>query len=617
MATRLKSLERRLQDRARSSASFGYSQQRSAKHIGWSVRRFARGLTAADDLAAKLIARGAPEAEARRLAAEVTAIPAATARAASLTTRLPSISQISGAAKEAIIAALRFTPIGLGLEAVFAICNRLNIAIGVGLSGVAGVVEGFGAGGGIVFGPGRTVGLWGTAGVVMGEIADAQGGATLIVVAGGMSNFNGTSYTVGGLVGEGLGLSGHLMLNTSGQPIGIIAEIGLTGGLPINVIGGIWQTQSFTTTMGLARPFQAAVPATVDGPTAAREVINFFYPGRAPATISEDHMRLAAALLHTAFERQRVLNRLPAVPGSRPSPTWLISQAVQILWREMSGPSGFTEAVRASTALHWRTTFEEIENGLPPTALGLGSSQFGHGLSHASSTPVIHQRSTAFDARETAIETLDGVPVHYDRLDPPNGYGSRGVARRFECTQRLKDAIEACMADLFRNWTRGRPTIILSAGTIGDGENQHGQGLAFDLDGFWWTDSNWTADQYPANRPFYNGLNAHLFMHFPQVLSYHYRGHRDHFHVDFVGTMDFRPGSQAQAFFVQSALRYIYGIDIGNTGPESDGVDGDYGRTSRAAASRALETIGHPGKALTDAGMWAAFVADVRRRGLA
>ncbi len=120
--------------------------------------------------------------------------------------------------------------------------------------------------------------------------------------------------------------------------------------------------------------FQATVPSPdsdADPRETARDILCFFYPGRTFPNITDDHVRLAARMFYAALEKQRMLNRLPANPSTRPGPSWLARQAIQILWREIRGVTGFTEMTRNTVALQWRTTLEEIENGLPPTALGV------------------------------------------------------------------------------------------------------------------------------------------------------------------------------------------------------------------------------------------------------
>ena len=144
-------------------------------------------------------------------------------------------------------------------------------------------------------------------------------------------------------------------------------------------------------------------------------------------------------------------------------------------------------------------------------------------------------------ANEASFKKLVDVPVNYDRLPAPFGYGSKGKNRTFSCRHKLKITLEKCFKELFELWGRDKPSIILTAGTIGDGANAHGQGFAFDLDGFYWGEQKFMMINYPADREFYLGINAHLFLHFSQVLSYHYPNHQDHFHVDFNFAFKFRP----------------------------------------------------------------------------
>jgi hypothetical protein len=216
-------------------------------------------------------------------------------------------------------------------------------------------------------------------------------------------------------------------------------------------------------------------------------------------------------------------------------------------------------------------------------------------------------------ANEASFTKLVDVPVHYDRLPAPFGYGSKGKSRTFACRTKLKNTLEKCFKELFELWGRDKPSIILTAGTIGDGANAHGQGFAFDLDGFYWGEQKFMMISYPADREFYLGINAHLFLHFSQVLSYHYPNHRDHFHVDFNFSFKFRPESNAQTFFLQACLKYVFGQDLGNTGTEKDGVDGIFGGDTEAALKKVLRDEGLPATITTAAG-WRKFLLRTRER---
>jgi len=216
-------------------------------------------------------------------------------------------------------------------------------------------------------------------------------------------------------------------------------------------------------------------------------------------------------------------------------------------------------------------------------------------------------------SRETSFDQLLNVPVHYDRLDSPNGYGSKGKQQTFFCRNRLKDTLEDCFSELFDIWNRDKPSIILTAGTTGDGNSAHGQGYAFDLDGFYWGDDRFMMDRYPDNRALYVGINAHLFLYFSQVLSYHYSGHHDHFHVDFNFSYRYRTSSNAQTFFVQSCLVYLFGKNIGTTGSESDGIDGVYGGDTKIGLTEVLRELGLRGQGgLTQPSVWNQFLIKCR-----
>lgn len=130
----------------------------------------------------------------------------------------------------------------------------------------------------------------------------------------------------------------------------------------------------------------------------------------------------------------------------------------------------------------------------------------------------------------------------------------QGQAPRDVLPKETQSALEKCFAELFELWGRERPTIILTAGTIGDGDNSHGKGEAFDLDGFYWGDKKFMMDQYKKDRRFYIGINAHLFLFCSQVLNTHYPNHYDHFHVDFNFTYSYRETSNAQTLRPPPAL---------------------------------------------------------------
>lgn len=215
-------------------------------------------------------------------------------------------------------------------------------------------------------------------------------------------------------------------------------------------------------------------------------------------------------------------------------------------------------------------------------------------------------------ANETSFTELVGVPVHYDRSDD-DSYGTKGIPYEFYCTNKLRDKLIDCFTDLFNRWPYGQPELILSAGTTGDNENQHGKGLAFDLDGFFLSSGRFMMNEYPERQLDYIGINAHLFLYFSQVLGFHYPKHHDHFHVDFNFSMSYRTASNAQTFFVQSALVYLFEQELGTYGTEKDGVDGIYGDVTRSSVLKVLKLLDLNGQGgLTEGAVWKAFLTQVR-----
>jgi len=212
-----------------------------------------------------------------------------------------------------------------------------------------------------------------------------------------------------------------------------------------------------------------------------------------------------------------------------------------------------------------------------------------------------------------SFDALAGVPVHYDRRFPGD-YGSDGERKTFRCTKKLHTSLEACFGELFAIIPHGRPRIILTAGTIGDGENAHGKGLAFDLDGLVWDELRLPMARFTGNERLYLGINAHLFLHFSQVLNFYYPRHEDHFHVDFNFQRSFREASNAQTMFVQAVLVYLYGADIGNYGKLGDGVDGVFGDGTRKQLAKLLKQATFDMKVaeLSEPAGWAKFLKLVR-----
>lgn len=94
-----------------------------------------------------------------------------------------------------------------------------------------------------------------------------------------------------------------------------------------------------------------------------REILTFFFPHTPPpVTISDELAKFAAELYAEALRGSHAIDLLPRVPGFIPGPGWLVSQAVQIAWRQ-TGKQRIYEMVRARIALNKRTEYALLLSG--------------------------------------------------------------------------------------------------------------------------------------------------------------------------------------------------------------------------------------------------------------
>jgi hypothetical protein len=171
---------------------------------------------------------------------------------------------------------------------------------------------------------------------------------------------------------------------------------------------------------------------------------------------------------------------------------------------------------------------------------------------------------------------INGIPIHYARL-PNYPYGSRGKSYTFKCHQNLIPKLEAVFSDIEEKY--GRPEIITSAGAYVNKSGEHGKGMAFDLDGIFWSDREFVTkhDGYGRrNITLYVVIDAIFRKQFGVVLNFDYNAaHRDHFHVDSSVDTGLTSGSRSKILFLQRSLREIWGKDIQ--------IDGKYGVTTQIA----------------------------------
>ena len=201
--------------------------------------------------------------------------------------------------------------------------------------------------------------------------------------------------------------------------------------------------------------------------------------------------------------------------------------------------------------------------------------------------------------------TLNGVPVHYDRL-PLAEYGSRGKPYDFHATKEFEDKLDACFAELEQTCPLGRPEVITSAGAWVDKDGEHGKGKAFDLDGIHWSNRKFVCLNFPNDRHFYIGVEAVLRKFFPTVLNYYFNtDHHDHLHMDLSRTLAFKRSRRSQVFFLQSALTHVLEIPVD--------IDGGWGPQTAGATTQALAELNIDGQ-LENLETWMQFLDAVSAR---
>ena len=212
-----------------------------------------------------------------------------------------------------------------------------------------------------------------------------------------------------------------------------------------------------------------------------------------------------------------------------------------------------------------------------------------------------------------------GVPVHYDRLDPPFHYGSEGKLATFAVEKSFENLLDDALAEVWTKCPLGKANIILSAGSFVCKSGQHGKGRAFDLDGIWWGDRLLLTKNYRLDARAYLGVEAILRKHVGTVLNFEYNdAHQDHWHLDSGTNPGFRANSRSRVLFLQMALSKLFGKPVkvdGRIGDETRGGVRDVLHDLGLATAAQLSTDGKTDSKL--ARNWKAFLDAAAKEGLA
>lgn len=212
-----------------------------------------------------------------------------------------------------------------------------------------------------------------------------------------------------------------------------------------------------------------------------------------------------------------------------------------------------------------------------------------------------------------------GVPVHYDRMDQPFHYGSKGKQFTLAAEKSLENLLDDAFAELWTKCPLGKADIILTAGAFVCKSGQHGKGKAFDCDGIWWGDRLLLTKNYPKDAQAYLGVEAILRKHIGTVLNFEYNAsHQDHWHLDTGSSPGFSPSSRSRVLFLQMALSKLFGRRVsvdGGIGDETRDAVRDVLEDLRLATAAEMSTDNKTDNALTR--HWMAFLDAAADKGLA
>lgn len=207
-----------------------------------------------------LIAVGLPAEEAERIAREAAAFDRAAAQTLvrpmgeAVQAKLPAARPVGEETfNDLVMPVIRLTPLHGVLEKLFAACNTHNLAIALGKIDSAGLVVGVELSYGVVFGPGRQVGIFGSLGLSLGFIASITTGLQCVVVRGGITAFDGSGVSV--MAGAGVPIPVVPGLEAGGNVSALFNLDGtLVGGAVAVTIGvgkeGLGAVVEFAVTVG-------------------------------------------------------------------------------------------------------------------------------------------------------------------------------------------------------------------------------------------------------------------------------------------------------------------------------------------------------------------------------
>ncbi len=87
-----------------------------------------------------------------------------------------------------------------------------------------------------------------------------------------------------------------------------------------------------------------------------RDVLTFFYPSTVVQRVTDKLGDLGAEMLYEAVKGSKLMDLVPRPAGIKPGLGWLVSQAVQLFWRNV-GKQRIYVSVRDVVAGRYRAAF--------------------------------------------------------------------------------------------------------------------------------------------------------------------------------------------------------------------------------------------------------------------
>jgi hypothetical protein len=187
--------------------------------------------------------------------------------------RLPAAKPLSGWQKQVVrgavdaLVAAAPPPVSTVLPLLISLVNDRGFSVGIGLGGDAGLLGGAGLEFGVILAPNDDIGVFGSIAINAGLLAGISAGASIIIIRGGIDEFNETGYALGVTVEEGPSVSAIALFDSQRQFHGVSFLLGAGAALsPIQIFTGVEKRVSKAVTQSLAADDDVDSQHGIEGP---------------------------------------------------------------------------------------------------------------------------------------------------------------------------------------------------------------------------------------------------------------------------------------------------------------------------------------------------------------